>query len=645
MVGFDMSQNAARKAYEQAGLGPENAQVIELHDCFSANELITYEALGLARSARPANSSNEGATTYGGKWVVNPSGGLISQGPPARRDGPRAVRGAHLAAARPADKRQVAGAKVGDPAQHRARRCGGRGGVSQAAVVGRSIEWNEEGPEAVTSPGLRIRAPSRLPFLLFSRSGCVPMNPPGHAMRARRRGEPSGLRLELGCASRDGARRARARRGEPRALCPRAVGFEFVNFDDPQVLLAHPAALRRDLLRREPLPDLLRVLPARRAAAAARRLLGARRALFGFQNPVGYHLGNVLLNAANVALLFWFLARATRRFGCRSRIAGVFAVLPVHVEAVSWVMGRKDTLSAFFVLGGAARAVLRVGRARREPPPAALPRDAALHLPRAAREDRGVAVRRVARATPRLLARISTAARAGRRALGVLRTLRVAIPPVLPHAVADVVAIVAWYQARRRRVRRDRLARARAARSRASRDRRDLRAAGDRRLLGSLVWPAQLSVFYRWPHVEIRAQRPRRSSAAMAIALAIVAAVATAACAAAISPSISLAFLALLFPYLNVVYVDIWRADRYIYLASFCALAVPALLLAQLAARGTRAVRRRDRRGVRCLRARLRRADASPPGGLARRATSLWRTRRRSTSRRCSRSSRSRRRP
>ena len=82
LVGFDMSKQAAQKAYEQAGIGPENAQVVELHDCFSANELITYEALGLAPEGKGGELVLSGAVTYGGRWVVNPSGGLISKGHP-----------------------------------------------------------------------------------------------------------------------------------------------------------------------------------------------------------------------------------------------------------------------------------------------------------------------------------------------------------------------------------------------------------------------------------------------------------------------------------------------------------------------------------------------------------------------------------
>src|SRR5262249_57324894 len=73
---------AARQACEEAQLGPEDVQVIELHDCFSANELITYEALGLAQEGHGHELVDAEDTTYGGRWVVNPSGGLISKGHP-----------------------------------------------------------------------------------------------------------------------------------------------------------------------------------------------------------------------------------------------------------------------------------------------------------------------------------------------------------------------------------------------------------------------------------------------------------------------------------------------------------------------------------------------------------------------------------
>jgi acetyl-CoA acyltransferase len=82
VVGKDMSARAATQVYEQAQITPDDLDVIELHDCFSINELITYEALGLCAEGESGALVDSGAVDYGGKWVVNPSGGLISKGHP-----------------------------------------------------------------------------------------------------------------------------------------------------------------------------------------------------------------------------------------------------------------------------------------------------------------------------------------------------------------------------------------------------------------------------------------------------------------------------------------------------------------------------------------------------------------------------------
>ena len=82
VVGQPMSREAARQVYERAGLGIGDVDVVELHDCFSVNELLTYEALGMCGEGESGKLVESGATTYGGRWVVNPSGGLISKGHP-----------------------------------------------------------------------------------------------------------------------------------------------------------------------------------------------------------------------------------------------------------------------------------------------------------------------------------------------------------------------------------------------------------------------------------------------------------------------------------------------------------------------------------------------------------------------------------
>src|SRR2546428_6960002 len=82
MIGVGMSQRAAKAVYEQAGLGPEDVQVIELHDCFSTNELVTYESLGLCKEGEGGRLIDEDQGTDGGKWGGEPSGGGLSEGPP-----------------------------------------------------------------------------------------------------------------------------------------------------------------------------------------------------------------------------------------------------------------------------------------------------------------------------------------------------------------------------------------------------------------------------------------------------------------------------------------------------------------------------------------------------------------------------------
>jgi acetyl-CoA acetyltransferase len=112
LVGFDMTRAAAQKVYEQSGRGPEDVDVIELHDCFSANEMITYEGLGLCEEGGAGELIDSGAVTYGGNWVVNPSGGLISKGHPLGATGLAQCAELTWQLRGTADARQVDGATV-----------------------------------------------------------------------------------------------------------------------------------------------------------------------------------------------------------------------------------------------------------------------------------------------------------------------------------------------------------------------------------------------------------------------------------------------------------------------------------------------------------------------------------------------------
>jgi acetyl-CoA acyltransferase len=112
VVGAKMTERAAREAYEEAQVAPEDVDVIELHDCFSANELLTYEALGLAEEGEAHKLVEAADTTYGGRWVVNPSGGLISKGHPLGATGLAQCSELTWQLRGEADARQVDGAKV-----------------------------------------------------------------------------------------------------------------------------------------------------------------------------------------------------------------------------------------------------------------------------------------------------------------------------------------------------------------------------------------------------------------------------------------------------------------------------------------------------------------------------------------------------
>lgn len=82
LVGYDMTRRAALSVYEQAGVAPSDIDVVELHDCFTANELLTYESLGLTPEGSAEKFILDGDNTYGGRVVTNPSGGLLSKGHP-----------------------------------------------------------------------------------------------------------------------------------------------------------------------------------------------------------------------------------------------------------------------------------------------------------------------------------------------------------------------------------------------------------------------------------------------------------------------------------------------------------------------------------------------------------------------------------
>lgn len=111
-VGKGMTEQAAQKAYNIAGIGPEDVDVVELHDCFTTNEVVAYEALGLCNEGGANELIANGDNTYGGKYVIGPSGGLMSKGHPIGATGLAQCTELSWHLRGQADDRQVEGAKI-----------------------------------------------------------------------------------------------------------------------------------------------------------------------------------------------------------------------------------------------------------------------------------------------------------------------------------------------------------------------------------------------------------------------------------------------------------------------------------------------------------------------------------------------------
>jgi len=141
LIGFPMAQRAAQDVYKEAGITPNDVQVVELHDCFSCNEMLTYESLGLAKPGEGYKLIESGNATYGGKYVVNPSGGLISKGHPLGATGIAQCSELVWQLRGECGPRQVPNAKVG--LQHNL----GLGGAVVVTAYRKPAEWAGKAPK------------------------------------------------------------------------------------------------------------------------------------------------------------------------------------------------------------------------------------------------------------------------------------------------------------------------------------------------------------------------------------------------------------------------------------------------------------------------------------------------------------------
>ncbi|MCH8082855.1 MAG: hypothetical protein IH885_01325 [Myxococcales bacterium] len=365
-------------------------------------------------------------------------------------------------------------------------------------------------------------------------------------------------------------------------LYSQTLGFNFVAFDDNRILNLHPARYNETSLSNSLRQIFIEDLP-REEPLVVRDISWALDArLFGFHNAKGYHRTNILLNALVVGLLFIFL----RRSGLSSALAGgtslAFALAPIHVEPVAWVMGRKDLLAATFMLLALLaqhRELSSDDRKKRVIAYVLVFVCLVLAL--------GSKISALSLWLVLLIHRLCFPYLVGERFPTEGRDwrndLRRALPPAIPHLAVSVL-VFSWY--------------------RSSLSEYGVIEQGGPgpfdpahlwnmmrflplvagQYLTHLFVPSELSAYYSWPHVAIPLTWAEVVTA-WALAIGIIGGVLVCLVRRRDLVFYPLMTLGLLAPYSGFFYVGFWHADRYFYLASAGVLALSALLLRDLVSR------------------------------------------------------------
>jgi hypothetical protein len=362
-----------------------------------------------------------------------------------------------------------------------------------------------------------------------------------------------------------------------------SLRYSYVEFDDVRILFDHPKLYDEHSLANSLKEIFVSAYPREEPLLVRDVTWALDSRIFGFKSTFGHHLGNVLLNAANGSLLFLFLVGATRRLRFAAVVAAAWVVLPVHVEPVCWIMGRKDVLTAFFALA----ALCVEARALDEPEASAWRplglRVASLVLCTLALFSKTSAVTLVGVIAafrvlgPRLRARDAALPDLRRVLVGVLPLLAISVavyvwynhclhqygllqpsPLSLPTRLADLVLYtplaLGYY-------------------------------------LASIVAFPDASILYGWPD-SIIALGAGAIVGSVAIAVAVVAFAVWVARRRTELAFWLAAFVLIMLPYLHLVDAVRWHADRYVYLSSFCVLAIIVQLAGELVASRSPQLRR-----------------------------------------------------
>ena len=359
------------------------------------------------------------------------------------------------------------------------------------------------------------------------------------------------------------------------ALYARSIGFEFINFDDYFFLLGRPQLYNESSLLSSLSEILYKSLP-REGPMILRDISWAIDSyLFGFGNPIGYHLGNVLLNSSNVALLFVFLCLIGWPYAYAFGISAFFGVLPIHVEPVCWIMGRKDLLVTFFMLTGLINHVLYLeandSTKRRMHYLLSI-----LLLVLALLSKVNALTFFLVLISLEVFYPFLKGTNSSNGTFDIRASVKTIVAKMLPHLLISV-AIYFWYKGSSVSV-----AGAKGAMENVSLEHIKSLLLFTPLVVGLytklILIPKGYSIDYSWPsiHQPLTISHVVLSFAIAAIIILIVI--------AAFKKQKALLFyivicVLLMLPYLNVLYIGVWIANRYIYFASFCILAFIAYII------------------------------------------------------------------
>lgn len=368
-------------------------------------------------------------------------------------------------------------------------------------------------------------------------------------------------------------------------LYAKSLAFDFIDFDTKNILLAHPQLYDETSLLGSIRQNLYGYFPREEPLVVRDLSWAIDSRVFGFRNPLGYHLGNVLLNAFNTSLVFSVIVHSTGRPLLAFASAVLFSVVPVHVQAVCWEMSRKDLLVTFFMLVGLqvqcaalARSGTRAGR-KLDVLVVLISLLAILSKFNAIVYFALLALHRVM--FPYISGQLAPDASFDLRA-----AVRKAAPTLLP-MVAISAVIYSWYKA----------------------NLTALGVLGDRgaptlslehletlsvyipltlaKSAGLILWPFGHSIMYHRPNTNLAP-----TTAELTVAYAFCAALALAVLYVARRRKDILFVLlsagALMLPYLNIQYIGYWVADRYLYFVALCPIVLLVASGIELARRSAR---------------------------------------------------------